>query len=465
VPSEPVTPAPARGDTIVLDRRRFIQLSAVTGLAIVGTAAGSTLVLAQEPSPGSGAPDRLADLATALGHDPERIFRFVQDEIRYEPYAGILRGATGTLLAHAGNSVDQAILLASLLRQSGLPVRYLTGSLDSAAVEALMASTVTDVDTARTWLDQALVTDADVASGITWVTGAGPVPPVQTAALPTLTQLAEGLAADRAAYAPAAASQLQQTLETITAALAANGITVPGQVTSLPALEQTGHTWVEWSDGTTWFDLDPSTMGGTATVAATGPLDELPDELRHRIDFAVTAETYAGGALTQEPILEASAFADELVNTGVLFTHVPAKALGDIDLVGGIGAGTPYNAVLVIGPNVNLGTTSITIGGSDGGDLFGGALTGGDGGIVDGEAAAEWLDVRLTSPGNEPVTARRAIFDRIGAVVRESGVVDPQAVSPAELGDLGGDAPDYAPCRTMRAFSVTSGPVNLKSLI
>jgi hypothetical protein len=38
-------------------------------------------------------------------------------------------------------------------------------------------------------------------------------------------------------------------------------------------------------------------------------------------------------------------------------------------------------------------------------------------------------------------------------------------VPPAELDDLGGSDYDYAPCRTLRAFSVSSGPANLKSLI
>ena len=38
-------------------------------------------------------------------------------------------------------------------------------------------------------------------------------------------------------------------------------------------------------------------------------------------------------------------------------------------------------------------------------------------------------------------------------------------VPPAELDDLGGDALDYAPARTIRAFTVSGGPINIRGLI
>ena len=451
--------------TFMLDRRLFLQLASAAGLAVVGSGLRFDLTAAQDPSPGEpGAADPVGALAAALGNDPERIFRFVQDEVRYEPYAGLLRGATGTLLTRAGNSVDQAVLLASLLRQSGLPVRFVSGALDEAAVEALMASTVTDVESARALVDQAIVSDADIAAGIKLVTADGPVPPDQIATLPTLADVVSSLAADGAGYAEIAAGQLQRAIDTIMPALTTAGVVLPGQVTGLPTHEQSGHTWVQLSDGAAWRDLDPSAPAGVATITGDAPLDQLPDDLRHRIDFTVVVETFVGGVLTQAPILEVSRFADDLVGVGSLYTHVPAKELGDINLVGAIGAGTLYNAMLMIGPDVYLGVTPLSIGGS-GGDPLSGALTGGGGGIVEGEAAAEWLEVRVTSPGAAPVVARRAIFDRIGQVTRDSGVVDPYAIWPAELEDVGGSDYDYAPCRAMRAFAIHSGPVNVKSLI
>ncbi|MHC4606025.1 MAG: hypothetical protein ACYTAF_03725 [Planctomycetota bacterium] len=67
--------------------------------------------------------------AAALGYDRDRIFAFVRDEIAYEPYDGVLRGAGGTLFAGSGNSLDQALLLKALLEACGEEARIVTTEL------------------------------------------------------------------------------------------------------------------------------------------------------------------------------------------------------------------------------------------------------------------------------------------------------------------------------------------------
>lgn len=71
--------------------------------------------------------------------DADEIIGFVSREIAYEPYAGALRGAEGTLRSRAGNALDTAVLLARLLGDSGFQTRIHYGSLTAADAEALLA--------------------------------------------------------------------------------------------------------------------------------------------------------------------------------------------------------------------------------------------------------------------------------------------------------------------------------------
>ncbi len=60
---------------------------------------------------------------------PDEIVNWVRSNIAYEEYSGALRGAAGTLRSRAGNSLDQSLLLAHLLRDAGLDVVIARGNL------------------------------------------------------------------------------------------------------------------------------------------------------------------------------------------------------------------------------------------------------------------------------------------------------------------------------------------------
>ena len=62
---------------------------------------------------------RIAELARALDHDPDKCYRYVRDNIAYASYAGLLKGPERTLLDREGNELDQSFLLLALLRASG----------------------------------------------------------------------------------------------------------------------------------------------------------------------------------------------------------------------------------------------------------------------------------------------------------------------------------------------------------
>lgn len=459
-----------KSDAIRMDRRRFLQVAGATGLGLAASGRFAGAILAQSPSPPPLA-DAISEMAAALGHDPERIFRWVQDGIRYEPYPGVLRGAAGTLLARAGNSADQAMLLADLLRASSVPVRFVTGPIDPTATEALMAATALDAESARQETERAVLSEADLTAGIHPDLPPGDEPSDAGFSQEIMAQMVTAAEADQEAMAPVAKGQLATTVEQLLAALATTGVALPTSVSPIPEMERDRHVWLQAHVESDWLDMDPAfgaAVPGDAMGTPQDTLDAMPVDLRHRVDFAVLAESFVGGALTKEAILGWDAFADELAYQGIALGFVRPDAAPDVNFLGaGLSDAATYVPVLCVGDNGFLAPRYISIGGSGGGGgLFGDALGGGGGGLTDGETTAVWLEVGITVPGSAPRVARRTIFDRIGRTLREGGVVDPYAIPPAELVDLGpGQEAEYLPCGAVYAFSVNGSTVNLKALI
>lgn len=80
---------------------------------------------------GPAAPSpEIVELARGLLHDPVRIYQYVLNHIRYQPYFGALKGPTLTLLERSGNDFDQSMLLVALLRQSGYAPVFRFGEMD-----------------------------------------------------------------------------------------------------------------------------------------------------------------------------------------------------------------------------------------------------------------------------------------------------------------------------------------------
>ncbi len=78
--------------------------------------------------------------AAALGYNAQNIFNFLHDDIGYNSYVGSLRGARGTLWSSAGNALDVASLGVALLRASGIPAQYVSGTLSTALTKQLILS-------------------------------------------------------------------------------------------------------------------------------------------------------------------------------------------------------------------------------------------------------------------------------------------------------------------------------------
>lgn len=437
----------------------LLAVSLIAVLASVSTGVALPRSASPETDPGFAAPTdgrSVADLAEALDYDVGRIFRFVSDEIRYEPYPGILRGAQGTLDARAGNSADQALLLAALLDVSLVPHRFASGPLASGSVDALMSGALMDAASAR---EHAL---AVLTGGPAEATTAAP------AASADVETFAAGLEEDAARIPEVASRQLDSSVKAIGSALDGAGVILEPGFSGLPELEREGHVWVQAALGAEWLDLDPGlpdAQPGSPLEEAHDTAETLPDEMRHRVDFVVLLETVSGGRIVTQEILSQGAFADQLTRLPIAFSHVEPEGLEALGIaIGRLAgeAGVRYEAVLAMGGRTVVGSRSISFGVRST-DLFGEPAETSDV-PQEGEATAEWLEVRVSRPDGSTAIARRTVFDRIGPEARAALVIDAAgatadlpALEPVELVDLDGDEHMvYPPMRAVHAFAVAT---------
>jgi len=80
-------------------------------------------------------------LVDRLDFEAKALLEFVTDAIVFQPYEGALRGVAGTLRAGAGNSLDQSILLASVLKSAGYDARVVKATLSEQDALRLLQQT------------------------------------------------------------------------------------------------------------------------------------------------------------------------------------------------------------------------------------------------------------------------------------------------------------------------------------
>lgn len=106
-------------------------------------------------------------LAQALDGNPFKLFQWVHDQVFFTPTYGSVQGAQDTLDKRSGNAFDQASLLIAMLRSSGIPARYVYGTIEVPVDDAMnwVGGTKT-ADAAQQILNQGGVPNvALVASG------------------------------------------------------------------------------------------------------------------------------------------------------------------------------------------------------------------------------------------------------------------------------------------------------------
>lgn len=107
----------------------------------------------------------IKDLAVELDYHPVKIYAYVRNNMDYEPYYGSRKGSAETLKQMGGNDFDQASLLIALYRASGIPARYVYGTIDVPIDKAMNWVGVEDGQTAGNLLATAGVPIIALISG------------------------------------------------------------------------------------------------------------------------------------------------------------------------------------------------------------------------------------------------------------------------------------------------------------
>jgi len=428
--------------TITVSRRQLVRTGASLAAAFAGVGAWSTQSANQfdttppatlEPEPiSSPPPDPIAGLAARLNYDQGAMFAFVRDEIHYESYAGVLRGATGTLMARAGNSTDQATLLAALFDAAQIPYRFAIGALDGSSTDYLVSRLNISRDQAQTAFDMRMVAaysqDPTLAFLSTPASEATPPPD----ALQALDEAAEAAEHNRAR----ATAWLETTSSMIAGALDEVGITIPDVAPSLPAMEIERHTWVQAPDGSAWIDFNPTfPEPGQASgrVEAVETPGALPDEMFHTVRFRVVVEEVRGNSLQRRDAVSRAFTSDQLINLPVSFMLAPTDALAELgqSISGALGGGYRFNPAIVFGEDAEIATTPVVFQSGQEGVLS--APDDPGGAPAHGETAGVWYAVDVTSPGQEPVTVERTWLDRFDPDDRLQPEIDLSRIKPLEI--------------------------------
>lgn len=78
------------------------------------------------------------EVVDRAGKDPDRLLRWVRENVRYEPYQGALRSPRGVLAARSANAPDMARLLVALYHAAGLEARLVWGEVDRKEARRLL---------------------------------------------------------------------------------------------------------------------------------------------------------------------------------------------------------------------------------------------------------------------------------------------------------------------------------------
>lgn len=223
------------------------------------------------------------DWLDELDYDAEEILRAVSDEILFQPYDGVMRGVNGTLQTRAGNSADQALLLAFLLNAAGYDARIVRAELSNTDAMRLLGRLDTPEHEeslhylARAAVEEGLPSDTDTGASID----------------PADSRVAREVAA---------------TTDRIVDLLETNGFKLEtADVTDELLAKTRGYFWVQHREGPgeSWQDTHPAFAGAKPPAIQPEEFysDRLPDNHLHMLTVSAWLTQKLGRKLEEARIM------------------------------------------------------------------------------------------------------------------------------------------------------------------
>ncbi len=370
-------------------------------------------------------------LARRLGPDPATMFRFMRDEIRYQPYYGVLRGALGTLISRAGNSLDRSLLLAALLQKAGFQVEISRGTLDQDSARALVARLF---EPARP-VPSAIPSFDELVPALSQALGVEPAK--LRAAAEQANKQSETATKELMDYVNGESATL---LDELTKAGVDPGVITPESELIAEARE---HYWVRYrNSGAQWTELDPAFADaepGKTRVAAEDHFapEAVPEDRYHHLRLTMSlrvaqVEGDHDGSLTDTVLIDQELRVADQQGVDIVLANQPNPAPNfftpGLTLADALKPIEGYQAVLQVGGKIIPGKSFDLRGKVSAGAVsngpgpaafasalggLGGGLLGGLGGATSAPAPArdtrivgEWANYAVSSPeehGKSPI--------------------------------------------------------------
>ncbi len=364
----------------------------------------------------------------ALAALPDRnissIYQFVDQTMDVQLYAGVLRGATGTLWTQAGNSYDQSLLLSEMLRRAGYQTRYATCQLGVEQAGAV----VSEIGPRR----------------------------ISPEEVPYVEDISETPGSILREFA----DRVEFTYALIEESLTAAGVIFedePAELAERRLAWATDHIWVQVLDDDKWANLDPVSGGVPAQppCASAQQWVDIPASFFHQFDLELVTETYRDDAPVMQSHLSYSSTVAGATGVAFLLAHEAPEQ--DVVSILTQGSGEAFTPWLVTDQGVLEGSLiDFAAGGSEeeapsggGGGLFGGfsQVTNALEGTTPDELVAGWLRLTFRAPDGTTQIVDHLLFDRLGYAKRVAGNPDYAALTPK----------DMAWAETLSAFTITTG--------